>query len=115
MDFFSIHVIAAIIAAAAGFVVWLKRRGAGNWPMITGIVEQTCVNQDGRRYAPGILYSCQVNSEFYSGQYRLSGSFNDYDEALELAKGWLEKKVYIRYKPSDPQVSVLLPDDRPPV
>lgn len=83
--------------------------------MTTGIVEQSCVDNYDRLYVPALLYSYHVNGEYYSGQYNFPDSFRDPDEALESVKPWLKKKIYIRYKPSDPQVSVLLPDDRPPV
>lgn len=82
--------------------------------MITGVVEQSCVDRTDRGYVPGILYSYQVNGEFYSGQYSFRERYGDPDKAVELARPWLQKKILIRYKPSDPQISVLLPDDRPP-
>ena len=115
MEHLAFAIIAAIIAAISGFLAWTKRRGASNWPMITGVVEQTCVDQDNRGHVPGLLYSYQVNGEYYSGQFSFPDGFRDRDKALESVKPWLQKKIYIRYKPSDPQISVLLPNDRPPV
>lgn len=114
MGFDYIGVIFLIVAAIAGIVGWSKRLGAGNWPMTVGTVEQTCVDRDNRGFVPGILYSYQVNGEFYSGSFHFREGYSDSDKAVEAARPWLKRKIYIRYKPSDPQTSVLLPSDRPP-
>lgn len=83
--------------------------------MVIGMVEQTCCDQVRRgRYTPGILYSYQVNGEYFSGQYQLQETRRSTEDALELARPWLKKKIFVRYKPGDPQTSAFLPEDPAP-
>jgi len=119
VDYVDIRVLigcAFLVAGAVGAVVgWRKRSAARSWPIVIGVVEQTCADKvDRYRYAPGVLYSYQVQGEFYSGQYQLKETRYTAEQATELATPWLKRKICIRYKPNDPQTSVFLPEDPPP-
>ena len=115
MDFADFRLIIAAVVllfgAGAGVLNWRKRASARNWPMVVGMVEQTCVNEVNHNYFPALLYSYQVNGEFYSGQHQFSESRRNSDDALELAAPWVKKRIFVRYQPNDPQQSVYLPKD----
>lgn len=108
---FIIAGIVLLFGAAGAVLNWRKRAVARNWPMVVGTVEQASVNHGNQKFFPALLYSYQVNGEFYSGEHQLSDSQRSPEAALELAAPWLKKRIYLRYHPNDPQKSVYLPQD----
>ena len=101
MDYFDIRIVIAavvLVAGAVGAILnWKKRSAARSWPIVIGVVEQTCADKvDRYRYAPGVLYSYQVQGEYYSGQHMLKETRYTAEEAIELATPWLKKKICVR-------------------
>lgn len=95
---------------------WFTTLGAKNWPMTTASVEQTCSdehvipgqNRVSFEYEGGILYSYQVNGEFYSGQHNFGEIFSSTEDALASVEHWVGKKILIHYRPDKPEVSAFL-------
>jgi hypothetical protein len=120
-----------VIAGWACRLVWLwarekvRKRAAESWPIAEAAVQTFYVvhhsdshsgySQAGRLgYIPVLQYSCLVNEERYSGEFNLGVWESTQDSAQATAKGWLGEKIRIRYKPSDPAVSVWLEQDGAP-
>jgi hypothetical protein len=92
-----------------------KRAAAKSQPMVVGTVEQIALHEESRKYGsvyfPQLLYSYQVNGEYYSGQYVIRDGRTNSDEALALAKPWLKRRIFVHYQPNHPGRSVFLRED----
>ena len=119
------------VAALASRFVWLwtrekvRKRAAESWPTAEAAVQTFYVvhandshsgySEAGRLgYIPMLQYSYVVNGERYSGDFNLGVWESNRNAAQSTAKGWLGEKIRIRYKPSDPGVSVWLEQDGAP-
>jgi hypothetical protein len=109
-----ILIVAVIVVGAIwGGAIW-RRNVTKHWPIVNARVEQTrVIHVRGRglsfpRYYPAILYSYQVNGQFYSGESQLNRSSLDADDAMEMAQPWLHRKILVHYNPKNPDKSIYL-------
>jgi hypothetical protein len=65
-------------------------------------------------YIPVLQYSFVVNGERYSGAFNLGVWESTQDSAEVTGKGWVGERIRIRYKLSDPAISVWLEQDGAP-
>ena len=98
----------------------VKKSIETKWRTITAVVEQNCADQasgrsalgSGVEYVGGILYSYEVNHDFYSGQHNFSRKFGSAEDAISWTKTWIGKKITIRYNPDDPSKSEFMHEFR---
>lgn len=121
-------VIAGIlfIYGVKGLWNWTRRRSressAQGWPLTEATIQSSYVvirYRDDSRYRrdsaiPVLQYSYVVQGERYSGSANLGVWDGDRDSATDTGQRWLGEKIRVRYKPSDPAVSVWLTEDGAP-
>jgi hypothetical protein len=131
---FTFLIMAAIVAALAwfGYRRWRMRYGAAHWTLTEATIQSEFA---GNASSPGLnavlggglsaaaarnlfhavlQYSYQVAGEFYSGYFVLGEVFSSREDASAAARPWLEKKIFVRYKPERPHESAFLRDDGAP-
>jgi hypothetical protein len=95
--------------ASAVFYLW-KKHVARNWPTQTGQVENYHVEDD---FTTFLLYSYEVDGQFYSGERALNNNVRSTDHAEEIAAPWLKRKIIVRVNPGHPEQSICLTSDQP--
>jgi Protein of unknown function (DUF3592) len=97
--------------ASTAFYLW-KKHAARNWPTLIGQVENYHLDKD---YVAYLLYSYEVDGQFYSGEHPLKRRVRSTDHAEKIATPWLHQKVVIRFNPQRPDQSVFLERDQPDI
>lgn len=107
-----VYVWLAILAAGWLKPLWqkLQRSRAAGWPITSGQVQSTAVNESKRRrgkpaYIADLDYSYVVAGKTETGSYRRE--FISEDEALEFVRDLRGKPVTVHYKTDKPSVSLL--------
>jgi hypothetical protein len=125
LDLIFLAVVCILLAKRA----WSGARGkfrahaAESWPTTEARVEtfylvhsdrsgNSAISQLG--YVPVLQYSYSVRNERYSGSFNLGTRESNEGSARSTARGWVGEKIRIRYKESDPAVSVWLERDGAP-
>lgn len=124
-----------ILAAVAAFFVakslwnWAEARFragiAESWPtaearveafyLMRGADNRASYSTPGQfRYLPILQYAYAVREERYSGSFNLGVWDTGQDSANAVGNGWVGEKIRVRYKPSNPAVSVWLEQDGAP-
>ncbi len=121
-DYFEIAIwvvpIAAGLAVGARFALarWWRARGADNWPQTTATVETGAIGPIPREVSRGVWlvevpYSYSVAGEYYAGF--IQQQFFDLDTAERFAAGFPSgRKLTLRYRQDNPEISVVLPQDQ---
>lgn len=84
-------------------------RGA-SWPMVQGNVESTTVNAFAEQSLAQLAYSYRVDGERYSGYF--TQQFADEQDAWDYVRPLKEQPIFVRYRPTDPEVSAVRIDDQ---
>jgi hypothetical protein len=66
------------------------------------------------RFAVAIEYTYRVAGEVYTGAYFLPETYTDGSLAGDAQRSWAERKIVVRYNPSNPAQSVFLVKDGAP-
>ena len=98
---------------------WASRLGARSWPVMKGHVEYGTVMQHRDletwllfpTYTAEVSYSYSVAGEYYSGH--IERSFFRQSSAQKFVESLKGKGVFVRYKQSSPDISVLRSSDQP--
>jgi hypothetical protein len=61
-----------------------------------------------------LQYSYQVAGEFYSGYFLLGDIYSSSERASEAARPWVDRKIFVRYNPRNPDESVFRQADGAP-
>ena len=129
-NFVPILVGLVVVAALAIRSVWawtrekVRESAAESWPAAEARIESFYLTHSTGNHAgyststfcylPVLQYSYSVEGQHYSGSFNLGVWDNDEDSAQATGKGWVGEKIRIRYKPSDPAVSIWLEQDGAP-
>lgn len=101
----------------------MREHAAEGWPTAEAKIETSYVmrgssnpsrNRIPMDFIPVLQYSYTVQGERYSGSANLGVWDSDQDSASDTGKGWIGEKIRIRYKASNPAVSVWLERDGAP-
>ena len=65
-------------------------------------------------WKPGLQYSYQVAGEQYSGYFLLDNIFYSPEDARDATQEWINRKIFIRYNPGNPEESAFLEQDGAP-
>jgi hypothetical protein len=103
-------VVAFAIAAGTSVVLWLRKRGARQWPMVYGKVEYASSFVDGAKWVTDISYSYGVAGEFYSGQFKVESRSERRADDVEAR--WKDQPVCVRYSPRETAISVVREEDQ---
>jgi hypothetical protein len=124
-----VFLVILVSALCWGAWNWLRaksrERAAESWPTAEATIQTFYVvhhsdshsgySQAGRiGYIPVLQYSFVVNGERYSGAFNLGVWESTQDSAEVTGKGWVGERIRIRYKLSDPAISVWLEQDGAP-
>ncbi|MCU1304826.1 MAG: hypothetical protein JWQ87_5110 [Candidatus Sulfotelmatobacter sp.] len=101
--------IAFVISAATGLLIWYRTRSARYWPMTYGKVEYG-MTSDVDGWKSNLSYSYNVSGEFYSGVLPLKTQ-NEAAADEEVSK-WKGQNLAIRYSPRNPSISVVRMEDQ---
>lgn len=93
---------------------WI-RRTAKDWPCVQATIEFARARKlgqedDGAGWVGELAYSYSVNGEYFSGFYHFSAKNKKH--ANELVEGWKDRKIMVRYKLDQPEISVLHIDEQ---
>ena len=119
------YFILAVIAFFGGRGLWSwakarsHARAAESWPTVEARVEGFyLIHNAGARgsvhYLSILQYAYAVREERYSGSFNLGVWSGTEDSASVTGQGWIGEKIQVRYKPSDPAVSIWLEQDGAP-
>lgn len=101
------------IAATYTILVLRRQREAVDWPTTQARVESTNVRSvaAGKHhyYSAELAYSYTVAGEYYAGHFERS--FDKEQEAWEFVDGFRGTAITARYRPADPQQSVVIEAD----
>lgn len=104
------------------------RRNAVSWPSAQAVVNSSFeMNTRSENIADkgndpeyvhywvtAIQYAYKVNGEFYAGTYFLPRIYKDSGVATDAGRFWIDKKIVIRYQPSNPNQLCFLESDGAP-
>lgn len=103
----------------------VRARTAESWPRAEARVEgfylmhstgnHTGYSDAGQySYLPVLQYAYAVQGERYSGSFNLGVWDGSEGSASATGQGWVGEKIRVRYKPSNPSVSIWLEQDGAP-
>ena len=107
--------ILVVVSAVAAAIRYWQRRGNQTWQTVEGRIFQAVVVTEDELGRGGanqvrVMYSYQVNGEFYSGE--LLRSFATFGQAERFSNRYKKDlPVIIRVHPHKPDVSVFREDD----
>ena len=108
----AISALGALIGAGGLILRWrlkLKQGRAESWPMVSATIDRAVVISNDNGYYADLLYSYSVNGDYFSGAHQKA--FRREKRADEFTASVHHQQVWVRYRPEDPQDSLIREQD----
>lgn len=93
---------------------WKKIEAVVRGGFGTDIRDDDAEIEDSFGWKPGLQYSYAVAGDHYSGYFLLDRIFYSPEYAKDATQEWMNRKIFIRYNPANPQESAFLEQDGAP-
>ena len=93
---------------------WTKAEATIKSGFSADVRDDDADGEDSFGWKPALQYFYQAAGEHYSGCFVLDRIFYSPDDARDAAQEWVDRKIFIRYNPANPEESAFLEQDGAP-